>query len=258
MARKQDSILDTAWWLITVYLLLEVAALLVGLWALQWVSQLWGGVSYFSLEQLWTSEGTVRDGLNAVWFIFIWGAAVNLYYGFRSVDELTRFSSAHILSAGAWISLNAGVFEELAYRWLRFSIAILSLPVINFILFGFIPGQMGLLHWLYEYILLPIADFTTFGALHDYLFHPASWVIGAAIISANVKFRAAHRYAGILTWINSWFIGMVMFYLMFNYGLLTAIIAHVMYDLFVFGTAAFTNSLRPNSRTESGRAKINW
>lgn len=256
MARKRDSILDTEWWRITIYLLLEVALLLVGLWFLQWVSQLWGGVLYFSLAELWSSDGTVAQGLNAVWFIFLWAFAVNLYYGVRSSHELSEFSSAHILSAGTWISLNAGVFEELAYRWLRFSIAMLTLPLVNFILFGFVPGQMGLLHWLYEYILLPIANFTTFGALDDYLFHPASWVIGAAIISANGKFRAAHSYAGFLTWINSWFIGMVMFYLMFNYGLLTAIIAHVLYDLVVFGTAAFMNSLRPTRR--SSRARINW
>ncbi len=253
MARNNNSVLDTAWWRITIYLLLEVAILLVGFWILQWVSQLWGGVVFFSLDQLWNSEGTVSQGVNAVWFIFLWAFAINLYYGVRASDELTEFSSAHILGAGAWISLNAGVFEEIAYRWLRFSIAMLTLPIVNFILFGFIPGQMGLLHWLYQYILLPIANFTTFGALDDYLFHPASWVIGAAIISANGKFREAHGYAGFLSWVNSWFIGMIMFYLMFNFGLLTAIIAHVLYDLVVFGTAAFTNSMRPASRASSGR-----
>jgi hypothetical protein len=124
-------------------------------------------------------------------------------------------------------------------------IAMIVLPFLNFLLFGFIPGYEGLLHWLYGYAFVPLADFVTFGALHDMLFHPVSWTIGAAIITANGSFMDAHEQNGIFNQINSWFIGMVMFYLMFHYGLLTAIVAHVLYDVVVFACAALAASWRP-------------
>jgi hypothetical protein len=34
--------------------------------------------------------------------------------------------------------------------------------------------------------------------------------------------------------VNSWFLGMVLFYIMFHYGLLSAIIVHFIYDFIIF------------------------
>jgi len=206
----------------------------------------WGEYNLFPIGDIWMANGNVLEGLASVWFIFAWGATFVLVV---SVTQLIsgkrgnkKASSGEILLSGAWISLNAGIFEELEFRWLRFSIAMIILPFANFILFGFISGQMGLLHWAYEYFLVPLADFVTFGALQDFLFHPASWVVGAAIISANGKFREAHEKNSWFNSVNAWFIGMVMFYLMFNYGLFTAIVAHVLYDMVLFVVAATVNS----------------
>ena len=112
------------------------------------------------------------------------------------------------------------------------------LPFLNLITFG-------LLEWLYTNVLVPVANWATFGALSEFLFHPASWVVGAAIISANGFFRDGHKGNGFIGWVNSWFIGMVLFYLMLNYGLWTAIVAHILYDVVVFTAVAIATSWQP-------------
>lgn len=202
----------------------------------------WGDYALFSINELWSRSSSPFEGLGKVWFIFVWGVAVTLLAGIITSRTPRDYSPGFVLGHGVWVSLNAGIFEELIYRWLRFSVAMITLPFFNFITFG-------LLKWAYESFLIPIADWATFGALHDYLFHPASWVIGAAIISANGSFRDGHEGNGFFSWVNSWFIGMVFFYLMFNYGLLTAIIAHVLYDVAIFVVSAFAMSWRPVARS---------
>jgi Type II CAAX prenyl endopeptidase Rce1-like len=61
-------------------------------------------------------------------------------------------------------------------------------------------------------------------------------ILGAAVISSNATFRRAHQQLGYLVVLNSWIIGIVLFWLMFNYGLVASIIAHIAYDLVVFAT----------------------
>lgn len=220
---------------------LIMLALLGGLWIF------WGEYALFTIGDLWIVNDNLVEGLASVWFIFAWAIAATLVicviYTVKGEMRYQKDMVGGIFLLGGWISLNAGVFEELEYRWLRFSVLMITLPFINWLLFGFIPGQMGLLHWLYEYWLLPIADLMTLGALHDFLFYPASWVVGAAIVSANGKFREAHQ-GGTFNMINAWFIGMVMFCLMFTYGLLAAIIAHALYDMLIFATIALVQSLQ--------------
>jgi len=211
-------------------------------------SPMWGGHLEFTLTDLWVRSSQPLEGIGAVWGVYVWGASVPLIFGIIMAisREPKDYSSGEILGKGVWISLHAGLFEELSYRWLRFSIAMLVLPLLNWLAFGFLPGQMGLIHWFYEYFLGPAANFVTFGALHDYLFYPSTWVVGAAIVSANGKFGDAHEKSGLFSRINAWFIGMVLFYVMFEYGLWTAILVHALYDIVVFSSAALVNTWRPS------------
>ena len=234
--------MDITWWMVTATYLLLVGVTLLFFGVL---NLFWGEYVVFPFDKLWSTDKTVGAGLAKVWFIFAWAAGATLLIGLITRNMPRSHSSGRIFGAGMWISLHAGIFEELTYRWLRFSIAMITFPFVNWLLLGFIPGFPGLLRWAYESFLIPIANFVTFGALDDYLFYPTTWVVGAAIISANGKFLEAHEQNGWLNQINAWFIGMVMFYLMFSYGLFTAIIAHVLYDVVVFATAAMTNSWRP-------------
>ena len=205
----------------------------------------WGNRALISFGEIWHPNPDVLGGLMSVWFIFLWGGGMTLIMGLILINAPRNYFPGEVVAHGMWISLNAGIFEEIIFRWLRFAIAMIMLPFLNFITFGFF-------QWLYGSILVPVADWATFGALHEWLYHPAGWVVGAAIISANGKFRGAHYENGFFNWVNSWFIGMVMFWLMFNHGLLTAIAAHILYDAIIFAVAAVTTSWRP----VAGRSRL--
>jgi len=245
---EEVNVMDIPWYAVTGYYLFGFGLTLLAFGAL---NLFWGEYVLFSFSDLWSIDKSVGEGLANVWFIFAWAIAVPLVVGIIMRNEPKTYTSSEYLGTGAWVSLHAGIFEELSYRWLRFSIAMILLPFMNWILFGFVPGQIGLLRWAYESFLIPLANFTTFGALEDYLYYPASWVVGAAIISANGNFQEAHEQNGWFSRINAWFIGTVMFYLMFNYGLITAIVAHVAYDMIIFTMGAITNSWRPAYRSNS-------
>lgn len=213
-----------------------------GFLILNWI---WGDMVLVKFHDIWNHNPDVWGGIKAVWFIFLWGGGFTLVASLIKINTPRTHAADEILMFGMWASVNAGIFEEFLYRWLRFGIAMVILPFVNFLLFGWIPGFHGLIHVLYGSILAPIANIATFGALSEWLFHPASWTIGAAMISANGRFRAAHFANGWIGWINSWFGGMVLFWVMFNYGLVTAITVHILYDVIVFGTAALMAPLRP-------------
>lgn len=189
----------------------------------------WGDELLMSFSDLTVGEAS-GDGLGQVWFIFVWALAVTLTLLAIRGRGYSYTSRPIRLVKGMWISLNAGVFEELIFRWLLFFIAMIMLPFFNIITFG-------LVKWLYVELFIPVANFFTFGALEPHLMG-SSWVLGAAIISVNADFRDGHKYLGTLGWVNSWFIGMVMFYLVLNYNIQTAIVAHVAYDALIFAIAA--------------------
>lgn len=203
------------------------------------------GVFLWFLYQFWSHDilmsfhdiqgiGLSADGLHRVWFIFAWAFGATLLFGIvmRVADTDARESSRTVdVLKGWWISINAGVFEEIIWRWMVFFSAMVMLRLVNFVTFG-------LCKWFYVHALIPLANFFTLHALDAQLHDPRSWVVGAAIVSASMDFRDKHEYLGIIGWVNSWFIGMVMFWLVFHYGLLTAIVAHIVYDVIVFTTAA--------------------
>jgi len=192
------------------------------------LSHFWGDKLLLSFSDL-TGDDISGEGLAKVWFIFAWALGATLVQLLIQGSAYSYTSRTVRLFKGTWASLNAGIFEELIFRWLLFFIAMITLPFFNIVTFG-------LLKWLYVEVLIPVANFFTFGGLESYLIGGSSWVLGAAIISANVSFRDAHK--GWFTRINAWFIGMVMFYLVLNYGIQTAITAHVLYDVIVFAIAA--------------------
>ncbi|MDA2922963.1 hypothetical protein MYX07_06900, partial [Patescibacteria group bacterium AH-259-L07] len=125
----------------------------------------------------------------------------------------------------------AGVLEEIKFRWLSFFLGIIGAKITNFLFFGFL--GLGIPKWFFLHIAGPVVNFVTLGKMSWLLFHPAGWFVGAAALAANAKFRDIHKYLGIFGYFNSWFIGFVMFWLMFEYGLVTAIIVHFLYDFLI-------------------------
>ena len=192
------------------------------------------------------SETSYLEGLigwlTVGWPIFAWGVGVNVLFHFirpgyaRSDRYARRLSAGQIFSVGTLISAWAGITEEIAFRWLIFFGAFLGIFVGNWLFFDCL--GFGIAEWFYTVIWGPLANWATLGYLEPYLFHESGWLFGAAIVSANQFFRDGHKYQGFFGWVNSWFLGMFFFYVMFTYGLVAAIVIHFVYDWAIFTTAA--------------------
>ena len=137
-----------------------------------------------------------------------------------------------ILKAGFIRSAFAGFFEEVAFRWLMFLSMFATMAMFD--VFPF----FGLISWTHVEILAPVANWATLGYLESYLFDP-NWLVGGAVIYTNSLFRNGHSYQGPLGYTNSWFLGMVFFWIMFNFGLWAAIVIHFVYDMWLFTQMAF-------------------
>lgn len=218
------------------------------------VSWLFPAIFPLGLFQVWVPQGHPVQWLLASLPLFVWGVSVATA---RSI--LTRNPRWYNLRAEAFLkegmarSTLVGVFEEVKYRWLFFFFGIIANIVFNFLFFGF--AGFGLVEWLYTAVFGPLANWITLGLLHDIFFHPAGWVFGAAVLSANAKFRDGHKYQGVVGWINSWFVGIYFFWLMFTFGLLAAIGAHILYNLLVHGVRYVDAILERRSRRPKRQAK---
>ena len=70
------------------------------------------------------------------------------------------------------------------------------------------------------------------------------WGIGAGMLAANAFFRDGHKYQGNFGMVNSWFIGMYMFHILFTYGLPECMFAHFAYNFGNHLTVALMKPLR--------------
>ncbi|MDO8572122.1 MAG: hypothetical protein Q7R79_05575, partial [bacterium] len=187
----------------------------------------------FSIGEFWHIRGGFWDWCAASWPIFAWGAGLTAIVSLLTRNTPETNSDAEVIIVGGFlISLWAGIMEEICFRWLIFLGDIVMVQIGNFLFFGFL--GFGIPEWLFTHIFRPIADFFTGGNLTPQLFHPAGWFVGAGLLAANASFRDGHKYQGLFGLLNSWFIGMFLFWLMFQYGLLACIVVHFLYDLFIF------------------------
>ena len=189
----------------------------------------------FSFFEFWKPI-PIGAVLKAAWPAFAWGAGVTLIVALVSLnDNDVKGEAGWMMVGGGLISTWAGVVEEVCFRWLIFYAQIAMYPLVDWFLFGW-------LKWLFLNVTGSIADFFTLGYLHPILFNGFGWAVGAAVLSSNGKFRAGHAYQGWLGFVNSWFMGMFFFYLMFQYGILAAILVHFLYDLFIY-TASYADAV---------------
>jgi len=217
---------------------------------------LWPSLIPFDIFQFWVWDGdTIWDGVKAGLPIFIWGFSIQFFFTcFHKFKKEEIDNAENFLVGGAIISTIAGVFEELIFRWVLLYSAFIGVQLANFLLFGFVPWMLGdwwswlelprLLSW---YVVLPIADFMTLRYFSEFLVNQG-WLLGAAVIAANAKFRDGHKYQGLLGYVNSWYLGLFLFFIMFKYGIVAAILVHFTYDMVIFWViflhAAFRRSIR--------------
>lgn len=201
----------------------------------------------FTYFELWHTTGNLSDWCTTSWPILAWAIGLTFLVSIltRNSDEENIYAE-YLLRNGFWVSLRAGLMEEILFRWLLLMLWIPMVKVINFIFLGFI--DLGLIEIIHLHIIAPIANFFTMDILKEQVGNPNNWSLGAAIIIANSKFRDGHKYLGLIGFVNSWFIGMFMFYLLFKYGLVAAIVVHFLYDLFIY-LVRYLDSIFERSRT---------
>ncbi len=217
------------------------------------VNTWWPGTIPIPTFSLWVAKGDVGEWLALGAPLFVWGFAVQTILEFIQTANRNPFggllrSTFHAPDAGSvWVGRMllatwAGFVEEVCFRWLIFLGTIVGMKVWNWIFLGF--ADINIIRWIYVNIFCALADWTTFHKLHDFLFHSSGWAVGAAILSANAFFRDGHKYQGLLGLINSWFLGMFFFWLMFTHGLWAAIITHFTYNVIVSTVAVIGYSVR--------------
>ncbi len=155
---------------------------------------------------------------------------------------MTDLLPSEILTMGFYLSSYAGIAEEIVYRWLLFFAAIIGIQFSDWLLFGFM--DIHLIQWIFTSIICPVANFFTLGYLESYLMNGYGWAVAAAIIIVNGHFRDGHSYQGLFGFTNSWFLGMYFFWVMFNSGLIAAMIVHFTYNFLIFSIRALHSALR--------------
>lgn len=238
MSRSED---ETPKSLSTFLMEIVLGFIVTGIIFLIWSDDL--GITFgFWSPWSWGEGTSLTDGLTAVWPLYVWGIAVSVIAGIVAIatGEKRTKSVGKMFAVGFVVSIVAGVTEEIAYRWLRFMGAIFGIFVLNWLVLGF--AGVDIVKWLFVESFTPVSNWLTLGHLEPQLLHMAPWLIGAAIVSANGDFRDQHKYLGFFGYVNSWFGGMVLFWVMFNYGLVAAILAHIIYDVCVFWSSAIVAS----------------
>jgi hypothetical protein len=209
--------------------------------------------SWYPLEPFlyWFAPDSWVAVASTAWPLLAWGFGITALTKFATKnDPAYNRVAGEIVGHNMATSVQAGVFEELYFRWIKFYVAMPILAFLDWLLFGW-DGE-GWMHWLYVDVLLPVADWATLHKMHEYLVVvDGLWLIPAAIIAANASFRDGHKpsdedMAGmtvpaklavtLIPMINSWYAGMILFYIMFTQGLLAAIAVHVTYDVLIFAT----------------------
>jgi hypothetical protein len=187
------------------------------------------------LFQFFGASRTIA-GIIAAWPIFLWGVVVTTiasiaWYCRSHGSNLELWDAEEKYKESVEMAVFAGILEELVYRWVIFYWAIVVFWALNSIAAACAGKEV--MRWIFTAGLGPMADYFTFGHAHT-LLYGYGWLVGLSILFSNFMFQRGHWYLGLIGWINSFYIGMFMFYLMFNYGILAAIIAHFLYDFFIF------------------------
>lgn len=219
----------------------------------------------FSFFEFWKITQTPIAWIKTFSPYLIFLAIVNLYKKYAlsnkvKNDLLTKAHFSHyirdcdprtMILSDFKTSIRSGFLEEILYRWLIFYCAIIVVQFINYILFGF--NDIPLIQYLYVYILVPLADYFSLHYIHDILYHPACWSIGAGVLISNGWFRQGHMYLGVMGWIHSWFFGIAMFYIMFMYGLFACIFLHFISNMIVFSMHTLYMKIKKDSFNKTNK-----
>lgn len=203
------------------------------------ISTIWpSSIAPFKMYGLWDTKEDALTWLISGSPAILWGVCATLFFWlWKGPEQTTAKEDGALFVTGALVSTWAGVVEEICFRWLIFLNALWGAKFFSMILCGF-P------EWLYMHLIAPIANFFSLGLMSSYIYHPAGWAVGSAMLAANAAFRDGHKYQGFFGIINSWYIGLFLFWIMFQYGLPAAILVHFTYDFLIFTSVSVAGTMR--------------
>jgi Type II CAAX prenyl endopeptidase Rce1-like len=180
------------------------------------------------------NSASVVQILMSSWPVFTFGIVFTSFVLLITKNNPeSNYEAEEKLAEDIFISIYAGVTEEIAFRWILFLSCIPAIQLLDWFCGGFLFGN-GLINFTYTKFFIPFADFLTFHQLTQYLYNPLSWSLGAAILSTNGKFRDGHSYQGPIGWLDAWFFGMFMYKIVWECGLPIAIFVHISYNSLIF------------------------
>ena len=237
-------------------ILVVMSALVVWFINVRWVD--FFPYTYFSWEFAFSD-------VTYFWPLFLWGLALSAV---TAVGARSSPYDETLLGWSLVTGWFAAIWEEFAYRWFYICFGMIGIIFMNWLfgsMFGWVlaagflllaiklflddEALIGLLllvpafacalfarhadplFWLYETVFMPILNFASFGAYTD-IIDPTQYdpvfIMGA--IAANAWFRDGHKYQGLFGVMNSWLAGFVLLYATLNYGLLTAVVIHGLWN----------------------------
>lgn len=208
----------------------------------------------------WDTGADLQTIVSDAWPLFIYAVCISAFLAtFRKIERSrgaedvidnfrTRLNfnnepgALMTLVTGFLVAIWASVLEELYFRWLLFFSMFGLIAFWDFFFGGFLfdVGLVWLIKW---WLWMPLANLTTFGLMEGMIYHSSGWYFGSAVLGANAMFREDHAYQGLFGLINSWFIGMFLFWVCFTHGLWAAMVVHFAYNMLIYSVEALIKLL---------------
>jgi len=164
----------------------------------------------------------------AIWTSDLW--QISTKYWWLSIPVI--LVALVILNFAALIG--SGILQDETIRGLRVNLVALIVLLAGIAVDIAIIALVGWswIKWVYDVAYIPVVNLITQGRLSELLTN-YGWATAAALVSVNwtFGFGGGHNYEGPIGMINAWIIGMIMFWMVFNFGLPIAMLVHAGYDV---------------------------
>ncbi len=185
----------------------------------------------FEKALLW--RGNFWDIFAISWPLFAMGFGLNLLKLTTSVNPPeVHNNSDKIPLQGLKVSLMAGIFEEIVFRWIFLYFEMGTFWIWNQILVS-MTGEPILQNVSESQYMSLFVDWLVAGDAEFWLSGTA-WTVGFAVILSNWKFQKGHLYQGWTGWLFSGIGGLFFFRIMFSHGLFGAMLVHFLFDMMTF------------------------
>jgi hypothetical protein len=194
----------------------------------------------FDFWEFWESKGDIIVWIRAGAPLFLWAFvffSLFLFFVTKTAKnkniDLTYLPNAEIFKKEFFKIITKNFFAGVLFRWLAFLAAMVVLQFGDY-LSDLVWG--GIFEKAQSNLASHVVNYLTLGFLKGYIFHEAGWFVGAALLVANtLSISNDNKDYRFYRYINRWFVGFFLFWVMFNYGLGASIFVHIIYEIIISG-----------------------